>query len=217
LADASREGQDLAIRRTKIMLYRIVGEEITTHRRVEIPNWEAADTATAKRLAREIGVVVSRIEPMSGTTQEDKHDRRWTTFKTLSMATPQAAKPAVETNTCENDAETQYGDRLHTISVVCTFVSLVLFALLALVLIVNGAPGLLIVIGLLLGGGAIYAIRGIVYQVITCHERAAIEAEAKAKKARQRRKRWQVVLFPLSAVRIRSHPTNDGEKGNLWR
>jgi hypothetical protein len=163
------------------MRYRIIGEEITTHRRVELSNWEAPDTATAKQRAKEIGVVVSRIEPMSGATQEDNHDRRRTTFKTLSMVTPQTA---VETNSYEKTAEMQYGDRLHTISAACTLVSLAAFVLLALVLIVNGAPGFLIVIGLLLGGGAIYAIRGIIYQVATCRERTAIEAEAKTKAER---------------------------------
>ena len=56
------------------MLYRIIGEEVTTHRRVEIPNWDAPDIATAKRLAAQIGVVAARIEPMNApmpTTEQD--------------------------------------------------------------------------------------------------------------------------------------------------
>ncbi|MCE5268428.1 MAG: hypothetical protein LLG00_11130 [Planctomycetaceae bacterium] len=46
------------------MLYRIVGEEVATRRHVEIPNWDAPDIAAANRFATEIGVAVSRIEPM---------------------------------------------------------------------------------------------------------------------------------------------------------
>ena len=62
------------------MLYRIVGREVATHRHVDIPNWEAPNIATAKRLATEIGIVVSRIEPMNGPPhgkQEEgnEHDR----------------------------------------------------------------------------------------------------------------------------------------------
>ncbi len=56
------------------MLYRIVGREVATHRRVEIPNWEAPNIAVAKRLATEIGIVVSTIEPMNAPTQEEQHE-----------------------------------------------------------------------------------------------------------------------------------------------
>lgn len=51
------------------MLYRIIGEEIATRRHVEIPNWDAPDIGTAKRLATQIGVRVSRIEPMNAAAE----------------------------------------------------------------------------------------------------------------------------------------------------
>jgi hypothetical protein len=51
------------------VLYRIVGEEIATHRHVEIPNWDAPDIMTAQRNAVEIGIVVSTVEPMDSTTE----------------------------------------------------------------------------------------------------------------------------------------------------
>lgn len=46
------------------MLFRIIGKEIATHRQVEISNWDAPDIATAHQFATEIGINVTRIEPM---------------------------------------------------------------------------------------------------------------------------------------------------------
>ncbi len=51
------------------MRYRIIGEQLTTRRPIEIPNCEAADVVAAARLATQIGVMVSRIEPMDATVQ----------------------------------------------------------------------------------------------------------------------------------------------------
>jgi hypothetical protein len=56
------------------MLYRIIGEEFATHRHVDIPNWDAPDTATAMRLATQIGIVVSRIEPINRATPAAQED-----------------------------------------------------------------------------------------------------------------------------------------------
>jgi hypothetical protein len=56
------------------MLYRIIGEEIATHRHVEIPNWDAPDIATARRLATQIGIVISRIEPTNTSTPGARDD-----------------------------------------------------------------------------------------------------------------------------------------------
>ena len=48
------------------MLYRIFGRgSVFTHRHVELSNWDAPDIATAKQSAAEIGIVVSKIEPMN--------------------------------------------------------------------------------------------------------------------------------------------------------
>ena len=45
-------------------------EEVTTHRRVEVPNLDVPDTSMGKRIATEICGAVSRIEPTNALTQE---------------------------------------------------------------------------------------------------------------------------------------------------
>lgn len=69
--NCSQATQSEAPQDIKATRYRIIGEEVATHRRVEIPNWEAPDIATAKQRATEIGVVVSRIELMNAPIQEE--------------------------------------------------------------------------------------------------------------------------------------------------
>jgi len=64
------------------MLYRVTGEEIATHRHIEISDWEAPDIVTAQRNAVEIGIIVSTIEPMespAGHLQDAKEDNRTAT------------------------------------------------------------------------------------------------------------------------------------------
>ena len=68
----SRPIQNKKPPRNKVTSFHIVGEEISTHRQVDISNWEAPDIETAKRRATEIGVVVSRIEPMNAETQSEE-------------------------------------------------------------------------------------------------------------------------------------------------
>ena len=52
------------------MLYRVIGEEISTHRHVEITNLDAPDAANARQFATEIGINVSKIEPMENPMPE---------------------------------------------------------------------------------------------------------------------------------------------------
>jgi hypothetical protein len=47
------------------MHYRLVGEEISTHRRIIIPNWEASDQDSASQKAREIGIKVLKLTPLN--------------------------------------------------------------------------------------------------------------------------------------------------------
>ena len=76
------------------MLYRIIGNEVSTHRRVELTNWDAPDIATAKRFATEIGIAVSKIEPMNGPTQEQCEPARDTPASDTSDNTGRSATGA---------------------------------------------------------------------------------------------------------------------------
>ena len=56
------------------MLYRIIGEEVSTHRRVEIPNWKLRPPQWRRSLAAEIGVKVLHIESMKA--KREQRERR---------------------------------------------------------------------------------------------------------------------------------------------
>jgi preprotein translocase subunit Sss1 len=73
------------------MLYRIIGNEVSTHRRVEIPNWDAPNTETAKRLAREVGIAVSSIEPMNAPARAKKERSKIGRSPILEAASPAAS------------------------------------------------------------------------------------------------------------------------------
>ena len=82
------------------MLYRIVGEEITTHRHVEISNWDAPDILTAQRNASEIGIIVSTVEPMDFTSEA-------TRFSEAAMDTSCTCDSMMKNNIMCNPEETK--------------------------------------------------------------------------------------------------------------